>query len=138
MFYEFYLAAVKLLELTSPPVIQPQTPYIFNSSQVADMLNLWPDWDSFESWFTIFSRPSEFWLYDLWLQTQGIANHTVSSHYIQEPILCFYHADGWQNVVSRPGLNFYTVANIKRVLWEDPEFAKLIAKKGLKFLNTGS
>jgi hypothetical protein len=134
-FYDFYSAAVQLLGVEHLPVLQAQTPYIFNSNHVASMLNLWPDWDSFESWFTNFSRPSEFWLYDLWLQKCGISTHLVSDHYIQQPLLCFYNKTSWKEITNKKlDTSFFTVANVKRFLWEDPEFAALIAKKGFDFL----
>jgi hypothetical protein len=134
-FYEFYSATTQLLGVEHLPVLPAQTPFILNSDHVRRLVALWPSWENFEQWFTSFDRPSEFWLYDLWMQKCGISTHLVSDHYIQQPLLCFYDCANWKEITNKKlDTSYFTVANVKRFLWEDPEFSALIAKKGINFL----
>lgn len=132
-FYKFYLAVKRKFGLKKPLILHPQTPYILNTSQVASMLSSWNSWAEFSDWFTSFKNPSEFWLYDIWLQKQGKSQHV--DHYIEVPLLCFYTIDQWtQFQNSNRDISSYTVAQITQMVWEDPTFASVIHTKGLNFL----
>ena len=130
--FDFYLAACRKFDLDLPALVPSQTPFIFNSDQVNDMLR---HLENFEDWFTSFKNPSEFWLYDLWLQKNGLANHTVSDHYIQEPLLLLHNKLSWDYIKAQyQSFDYFTVGCINSSLWEDPNFTSIIQDKGLNFL----
>ena len=120
-FYKFYKAAYRLLGFKQAhSVACSQSPVIFECIQVKLLLELWPNWKSFEEWFCSFQCPSEYWLYDLWLQKQGINYH--SAGYVETTLLPLYSWDCWERYQENPRWGYYSVATVKQHLWNDSRF----------------
>ena len=124
-FYQFYKSTSKLFGfINSQKVAPPQNPVIFNCDQIKALLNFWPSWREFEEWFCSFKYPSEFWLYDLWLNRQGIPYHDTNPSSSETTLLQLYNWDSWEEYKQNPRWGYYTVATIKQQLWEDHRFDK--------------
>ena len=122
-FHRFYKAAYRLLGLKRAySVAHAQSPVIFDCNQVKLLLEVWPDWQSFEEWFCSFQCPSEYWLYDLWLRKQGVHVHTTDC--IETTLLPLYSWDCWERYQKNPRWGYYSVATVKQQLWNDSRFVR--------------
>jgi hypothetical protein len=123
-FYKFYKSAYKLLGFKrDQQITYPTTPFMFDCLQVNNMLAFWSSWSEFEKWFCSFSYPSEFWLYDLWLNRQGITSH-YNEPYKPIPLLEFFTWECWQRYQQNPQRGFYNVAGIVSSVWNNPQFPR--------------
>jgi hypothetical protein len=130
-FYKFYDSVCNLFDLEHLAVKPPQTPYILNSSTIKDLINFWGSWDNFQTWFTSFSLPSEFWLYDLWCQKHGTIN-LYPPYDSTTNILFLYNIKDWNKFLNSDKTKKYELASICRSLWEHPDFQSY--KQDLNFL----
>jgi hypothetical protein len=130
-FYKFYNSTCKLFELDHRSVKPPQTPYILNSHVVSNMINFWGSWDMFQDWFTDFTHPSEFWLYDLWCQKNRVI-HVRSLDNYEPTILHLYRIHDWKKFLNSKSDKKYEMASIWRPVWEHSEFQPYI--EDLNFL----
>jgi hypothetical protein len=124
-FYKFYQVACDLFELKSPAVIAAQVPYILDAGVVATLIDQWEDWDSFQKWFGSFTRPSEFYLYDLWSQKTKTTNYIRSVDHQHVGLLSVYNLNSWLRVIGdSDARKNNTVAIIHRNIWEHEKFIK--------------
>jgi hypothetical protein len=130
-FYKFYDSVCQLFELEHVTVKPPQVPYILNSTVIKELIDFWGSWDIFQEWFTSFTYPSEFWLYDLWCQRNGKVNLHPPYDYTTN-ILHLYNIEGWKDFIKSDKTKKYEVAILWRALWNHPEFQQY--RQDLNFL----